>query len=92
MASASSARLGSRLITLAKDDRISAMAASKNAIEFSVFDYAEHSLGAGSDARAICYMEIAHPGGRLFGAAINKNIVTASLEAIVSAVNRIVAG
>ncbi len=61
-------------------------------IEFSVFDYAEHSLGAGSDARAICYMEIAHPGGRLFGAAINKNIVTASLEAIVSAVNRIVVG
>lgn len=60
-------------------------------IEFSVYDYSEHSLGAGSDARAICYMEIAHPDGRLFGAAINKNIVSASLEAIVSAVNRIVA-
>ena len=54
-------------------------------LDFSVFDYSEHSLGAGSDARAICYMEIQHPGGRLFGAGINKNIVTASLEAIVSA-------
>ncbi|MEC5292005.1 2-isopropylmalate synthase [Aurantimonas sp. C2-6-R+9] len=60
-------------------------------IEFSVFDYSEHSLGAGSDARAICYMEVEHDGGRLFGAGINKNIVTASLEAIVAAANRLVA-
>ena len=59
-------------------------------IEFSVFDYSEHSLGAGSDARAICYMEVQHAdGGRLFGAGINKNIVTASLEAIVAAANRL---
>ncbi len=60
-------------------------------IEFSVFDYSEHSLGAGSDARAICYMEVEHEGGRLFGAGINKNIVTASLEAIVAAANRLLA-
>ncbi|HEX2017372.1 MAG TPA: 2-isopropylmalate synthase [Aurantimonas sp.] len=60
-------------------------------IRFSVFDYSEHSLGAGSDARAICYMELEHPGGRLFGAGINKNIVTASLEAIVAGANRIMA-
>lgn len=60
-------------------------------IEFSVFDYSEHSLGAGSDARAICYMEVEHDGGRLFGAGINKNIVTASLEAIVAAANRLLA-
>ena len=58
-------------------------------IEFSVFDYSEHSLGAGSDARAICYMEVQHADGRLFGAGINKNIVTASLEAIVAAANRL---
>ncbi|WP_156381662.1 2-isopropylmalate synthase [Aurantimonas sp. Leaf443] len=60
-------------------------------IEMSVFDYSEHSLGAGSNARAISYMEMEYPGGRLFGAGINKNIVTASLEGIVSAVNRIIA-
>ncbi|MCQ0989688.1 2-isopropylmalate synthase [Jiella sp. LLJ827] len=60
-------------------------------IEFSVFDYSEHSLGAGSDARAISYMEVSYEGGRLYGAGINKNIVTASLEALVSAVNRIIA-
>ena len=58
---------------------------------FSVFDYSEHSLGAGSDARAICYMEVEHANGRLFGAGINKNIVTASLEAIVAAANRLLA-
>ena len=58
---------------------------------FSVFDYSEHSLGAGSDARAICYMEVEHADGRLFGAGINKNIVTASLEAIVAAANRLLA-
>lgn len=61
-------------------------------IDFSVADYSEHSLKQGSDATAICYMEVEHDGGRLFGAGINSNIVAASLEAVVSAANRIVAG
>jgi 2-isopropylmalate synthase len=56
--------------------------------KISVIDYAEHSLQRGSDAAAICYMEIDFDGDRVFGAAINKNIVAASLEAIISAVNR----
>ncbi len=60
-------------------------------LKFSVADYSEHSLKQGSDATAICYMEIEHDGGKLFGAGINSNIVVASLEAIVSAANRIVA-
>jgi 2-isopropylmalate synthase len=54
----------------------------------SVIDYSEHSLQRGSDAAAICYMEIDIDGERVFGAAINKNIVAASLEAIIAAVNR----
>ncbi len=58
-------------------------------IELSVLDYSEHSLQQGSNASAICYMEVQHPGGRLFGAGINTNIVAASLEAVVSAANRI---
>jgi 2-isopropylmalate synthase len=58
-------------------------------VPFSVADYSEHSLQHGSNAAAICYMELEHgAGARAFGAAINTNIVTASLEAIVSAVNR----
>ncbi|TCD15522.1 2-isopropylmalate synthase [Oricola cellulosilytica] len=58
----------------------------------SVVDYSEHSLQRGSDAAAICYMEIDVDGEHVFGAAINKNIVAASLSAIVSAVNRSLAG
>lgn len=58
-------------------------------IELSVADYSEHSLQHGSNASAIAYVEMEHPGGRLFGAGINKNIVAASLEAIVSAANRV---
>jgi 2-isopropylmalate synthase len=59
-------------------------------IPLSVRDYSEHSIQQGSNAAAICYMEMTYPGGSLFGAGINTNIVAASLEAVVSAVNRIV--
>ncbi len=58
-------------------------------IELSVVDYSEHSLQQGSNASAIAYVEVEHPGGKLFGAGVNKNIVGASLEAIVSAANRV---
>ncbi|MEX0345527.1 MAG: 2-isopropylmalate synthase [Rhizobiaceae bacterium] len=60
-------------------------------IELTVLDYSEHSMQRGSNAAAICYMEVEYPGGKLFGAGINTNIVAASLEAVVSAANRIVA-
>ena len=59
-------------------------------VPMAVLDYSEHSMQSGSNAAAISYMEIEHPGGRLFGAGINTNIVAASLEAVVSAANRIV--
>lgn len=58
-------------------------------ISMSVEDYSEHSLQHGSNAAAISYVEISYPGGKLFGAGINTNIVAASLEAIVSAANRV---
>lgn len=58
-------------------------------IDLSVLDYSEHSLQRGSNAAAISYVEMEHPGGKLFGAGINTNIVAASLEAVVSAANRI---
>ena len=60
-------------------------------VPISVFDYSEHSMQHGSNAAAISYVEMEHPGGRLFGAGINTNIVAASLEAVVSAANRILA-
>ncbi|MBP2548835.1 2-isopropylmalate synthase [Neorhizobium galegae] len=60
-------------------------------IDLSVADYSEHSLQHGSNASAIAYVEVEHPGGKLFGVGINTNIVAASLEAIVSAANRVIA-
>ena len=60
-------------------------------VTISVADYSEHSLQHGSNAAAIAYVEIEHPGGKLFGVGINTNIVAASLEAIVSAANRVLA-
>lgn len=58
--------------------------------EMTVNDYSEHSLQHGSNASAISYVEVSAKGAKLFGAGINTNIVTSSLEAIVSAANRFV--
>lgn len=58
-------------------------------VELSVRDYSEHSIQHGSNAAAISYVEMEYPGGIIFGAGINTNIVAASLEAVVSAANRI---
>jgi len=56
-------------------------------VDLSVNDYSEHSLQHGSNAAAIAYVEMSTPKGKLFGAGVNTNIVAASLEAIVSAIN-----
>ncbi len=60
-------------------------------IELTVADYSEHSLQRGSNASAIAYMEIEHPGGRVFGAGIDQNATTACLRAIVAAANNLAA-
>ena len=59
-------------------------------MEISVIDYSEHTLRPGADASAICYMEVESDGKKLFGVGVNSNIVAASLEALVSAVNRLI--
>ena len=53
-----------------------------------VLDYAEHALSAGGDAKAAAYLECAVDGRVLWGVGIDGNIVTASLKAVVSAINR----
>ena len=57
-------------------------------IDVRVLDYHEHALGAGGDARAAAYVECAVGGDVLWGVGIDPNIVTASLRAVVSAVDR----
>ncbi len=55
-----------------------------------VVDYHEHAIGAGADATAVSYVEVRMDGdpASLFGVGVDGNIVTASLRAVVSAVNR----
>ena len=57
-----------------------------------VLDYAEHALSSGGDARAAAYVECAIGERILWGVGVDANIVTASLKAVVSAVNRSAAG
>jgi 2-isopropylmalate synthase len=53
-----------------------------------VLDYTEHALSAGSDAQAAAYVECDVDGHTLWGVGIDTNTVTASLRAVLSAVNR----
>ena len=53
-----------------------------------VLDYAEHALSAGGDAAAAAYVECAVGDRTLWGVGIDSSITTASLKAIISAVNR----
>jgi 2-isopropylmalate synthase len=53
-----------------------------------VLDYTEHALTAGDDARAAAYVECAVGDRVLWGVGVDSSIVTASLRAVVSAVNR----
>ena len=57
-------------------------------IDVRVLDYAEHALTEGTDAQAAAYVEIATGGQVLWGVGIDTNTATASMRAIVSAVNR----
>jgi 2-isopropylmalate synthase len=58
-------------------------------LDFDVLSYEEHSRGQGSAAQAVAYVEITTRSRRtLFGAGMHPNIITASLLAVVSAVNR----
>jgi len=54
-----------------------------------VLDYHEHAIGSGAQARAAAYLELRIGEGRtLFGVGIDANIVSASLKAIVSGLQR----
>jgi 2-isopropylmalate synthase len=57
-------------------------------IEVRVLDYTEHALSAGSDATAAAFVECEVGGQVLWGVGIDTNTVTASLKAVLSAVNR----
>jgi 2-isopropylmalate synthase len=57
-------------------------------LDVRVLDYAEHATGAGEEAQAASYLEVAVEGRVVWGCGVHPSIVTSSLRAIVSAVNR----
>ncbi len=57
-------------------------------VDIRLFDYVEHTMAASGDARAAAYVELEVNGRTLWGVGIDPDISTASLKAIVSAVNR----
>jgi 2-isopropylmalate synthase len=59
-----------------------------NDFDVRILDYAEHALTAGGDSLAAAYVECAVGDEILWGIGVDANIVTASLKAVISAVNR----
>ncbi|OBI11296.1 2-isopropylmalate synthase [Mycobacterium sp. E2462] len=57
-------------------------------VHVAVLDYSEHALSAGDDAQAAAYVEASVSGKTVWGVGIAPSITTASLRAVVSAVNR----
>jgi 2-isopropylmalate synthase len=53
-----------------------------------VLDYHEHAIGSGANAQAVAYLELRVGQQTLFGVGIDANIVSASLKAIVSGLQR----
>jgi 2-isopropylmalate synthase len=67
---------------------VDALSTIEGTPDVRVLDYAEHALSAGGDARAAAYVECAVGERVLWGVGVDPSIVTASIKAIVSAVNR----
>ena len=63
-------------------------ALSTHGINLRVLDYHEHALASGGDAQAAAYLECSINSQTLWGVGIDPSIVTSSLKAIISAVNR----
>jgi 2-isopropylmalate synthase len=58
-------------------------------VAIDIVDYSEHAVSSGSDATAVAYVESLVPDGTVkWGVGLHPSILTASLRAVVSAVNR----
>lgn len=58
-------------------------------IQFEVVNFSEHALSKGTDADAIAYLQIKTATESVIGVAINNDILTASLTAVLNAVNKL---
>jgi len=67
---------------------VNALAATLNE-PLNVIDYHEQAMGEGKDAKAICVVSIDEgEHGRRYGIGVSRNTITASYNAIMSALNR----
>jgi 2-isopropylmalate synthase len=57
-------------------------------VSVQVRDYHEHAMARGDDALAAAYVDCSVDGRKFWGVGIDSSIVTATLKAVVSAVNR----
>ena len=58
-------------------------------VEFDVVDYAEHAIGAGSEATAVAYLETKVPDGTVkWGVGKDPSTITAALRAVLNAHER----
>jgi 2-isopropylmalate synthase len=80
----------SRTVNGTGNGPIDAFVHALSSVDFDVrvLDYAEHALTAGENARAAAYVECSVNGETYWGVGVDPNILTASLNAVMSAVNR----
>ena len=57
-------------------------------VDVRVLDYYQHALSEGGDANSAAYLECAINGEVFWGVGIDPNTTTASLKAVISAINR----
>ncbi|MCD8119513.1 MAG: 2-isopropylmalate synthase [Lachnospiraceae bacterium] len=93
MASVTSARGGVRKVTTASGngrlDAVSNALKMAYGLNYKIRTYTEHALGDGSDATAISYVGIEGKDGRRYwGAGIHPDIITASVNGLVTAINQ----
>jgi 2-isopropylmalate synthase len=60
--------------------------------QISVVDYNEHAIGSGTNAEAVAYVQLNINGQRVSGVAFDHDTVSASLKAVISSLNRSLAG
>ena len=81
-----------RIITGSGNGRLDAVSdAFKRCLnlKFTIQSYSEHAMDIGSKSKAMSYVEIADENGAsIWGAGLHSDIVTSSLYALVSALNR----
>ncbi len=60
-------------------------------LDLKILDYTEHALGTGRDARAAAYLKCESKGEVIWACGIDEDVATASVRAVVSAANTVVA-